>query len=171
MILLLANFMDHTLAVHFEALQIWEQMKQFITAPSLWGKKSIQSQTLIQLMTIICYAENKDITNRKGHYLNANTSIHIKGCDCVRAGPWEGLQTFISHPNYSKQAVSHFFMTSVIETIARKTTNRHKVTACLKVSSQGHGIGHESFICSTIKALYFSDLGFLYTWYLFYLIN
>jgi hypothetical protein len=34
-------------------------------------------------MTIIYYSKNKDNTDRKGNYLNANTSIHIKGCDGV----------------------------------------------------------------------------------------
>jgi hypothetical protein len=36
-------------------------------------------------------------------------------------------------------------MTSAIETIARKTTNRHKVTTFLKGSSQGHGMAHGPF--------------------------
>ncbi len=67
--------------------------------------------------------QTKDNRVRKSRYLNANTSIHIKGCNCVWAGTWEGLQTPISHPNYSKQAALYSFMTSVIETIPRKTIN------------------------------------------------
>lgn len=169
MILLFANFhgphiscalwstsdMGTTEAIHHDSVSMRE--------------KSIQSQAPIQLMTIIYYAKNKDNTDRKDHYLNANTSIHIKGCDCVWAGSWEGLQTFISHPNYSKQAASHSFMTSVIETITRKATNRHKVTTCLKVSSQGHGMAHGPF--KLYNALQSKHCVFLWSWFFLHLIS
>ena len=56
--------------------------------------------------------QTKDNKVRSSH-LNANTSIHIKGCDCVWAGTWQGLQTLIGHPNYSKQAALHFFFNDI----------------------------------------------------------
>lgn len=52
-------------------------------------------------------------------YLDANASIHIEGCKCVWAEPWQGLQALISNTNNTKQAAVFPSMKSVTDVISR----------------------------------------------------